>query len=94
MEKYEYGAMSSKYQLEAENKLTAYSAMIFHFEMSSHLIALYSPEEIKKDSWLNPTGAISESLDEVFGGENEFDKYVSEHIPEIQKALDSITQLI
>lgn len=28
---YEYGAMSSKYSLEADNKLTAYAAMIAHY---------------------------------------------------------------
>ena len=27
---YEYGAMSSKYKLEATNKLTAYATMILH----------------------------------------------------------------
>jgi len=86
--------MSSKYQLEAEHKLTAYCAMVLHYRSSAHLIALYGPEEILEDSWLNPFGAISERLDEIFGGENAFDKYVQEHLPEIQKALDSITKLI
>ena len=38
---FEYGAMSSKYRLYAENKYTAYAAMCVHFQMSAHLIALY-----------------------------------------------------
>lgn len=93
--KFEYGAMSSRYSVEADNKLTAYAAMIFHFNESAHLIALYEPENVvKEDSWLNPFGAISKRLDEIFGGEGSFDKYAEEHIEEIKKAYESIEQLI
>ena len=72
---FEYGAVSSKYSNEADNKLTAYVGMIVHFDRSAHLIALYEPKEIvEKDSWLNPfTGEISKRLDEIFGGEGSFD---------------------
>ena len=92
--KFEYGAMSSRYSIEAEDKLTAYAAMLIHFGRSNHLIALYAPKDIvKNDSWLNPFGKISARIDEIFGGEGSFDKYVEEHIPEIKKALESIEQL-
>ncbi|MDQ1139448.1 hypothetical protein [Pedobacter agri] len=94
MEKYEYGAMSSKYQCEAENKLTAYATMVLHFDRSAHLIALYSPAETKEDSWMNITGAISDRLDEVFGGDGSFDKYVEAHIPEIKACYKSIKKLV
>nr|WP_319265367.1 hypothetical protein [uncultured Draconibacterium sp.] len=57
---FEYGAMSSKYQIEAENKLTAYVAMIAHYGQNNHLIAVYEPKEIiKDDGWMNPLGAVS-----------------------------------
>ena len=89
--KFEYGAMSSRYSLEAEDKRTAYAAMCIHFGRNAHLIALYEPKEIvKKDSWLNPFGAIAARLDEIYGGEGEMDKYIESHIEEIRAAYDSI----
>ena len=42
--KYEYGVMSSKYSIEADNKLTAYAAMIIQFNSVPQLIAIYSPK--------------------------------------------------
>lgn len=90
-----YGAMSSKYSLEAEDKRTAYVAMVAHFGRNNHLVALYEPEEIvKNDSWLNPLGFVSARLDEIFGGEGEFDKYANEHIKEVEAAMGTIRQLI
>lgn len=94
MTKYEYGAMSSKYEITAENKLTAYVAMCLHYQKSSHLIMIYSPESSKEDSWTNFTGQISERLDEIFGGKDSFDKYIEDNIEEIQKCYDSIKQLV
>ena len=91
---FEYGAMSSRYSLQAGNKLTAYVAMVCHFGHNNHLIALYEPKEIvKNDSWLNPLGYVSERLDEIFGGEGSFDKYVDEHIEEIREAYSTIKQI-
>jgi len=93
-QKFEYGAMSSKYQISASNKLTAYCAMILHYNSSAHMIALYSPEETKEDSWLNPTGQNSDRLDEVFGGDGSFDKYMKEHFDEVRTAYKSIKRLV
>jgi len=92
MTKYTYGAMSSKFSVMAENKLTAYAAMVYHFDTQAHMIALYEPEETKNDSWLNITGQISERLDQVFGGS--FEKYVDEHIEELKAAFVTIKRLI
>lgn len=89
--KFEYGAMSSRYSLLADNKLTAYAAMCCHFDRVAHLIALYEPQDVvKDDSWLNPFGKISARLDEIFGGEGAFEKYFSEHVEEIKEAYNSI----
>lgn len=90
---FEYGAMSSKFSCEAENKLTAYAAMVYHYNRSAHLVALYT-EECKPDSWLTFEGRISERLDEVFGGEGSFDKYVEDHIEQIKACMKSIQRLI
>ena len=90
----EYGAMSSKYSIEAENKLVAYFAMCVHFGGNAGLIAIYSPEECKKDSWLNPVGYITPRLDEIFGGKGAFEKFGDEHAEEVIAAYRSIKQII
>ena len=91
---FKYGAMSSLYSIEADNKLTAYVGMVAHFGESAHLIALYEPKEIvENDRWLNPLGKISERLDEIFGGPGSFDKYLNEHLEEIRTAYETIKQL-
>lgn len=91
---FEYGAMSSRYRLYAENKYTAYAAMCCHFKMSAHLIALYEPVDVvKDDSWLNPFGAIADRLDEIYGGQGEFEKYFDSHIELIREAYETIEQI-
>ena len=90
---YEYGAMSSKYSIEADDKLTAYAGMIVHFGGNAAMIAIYSPEECKKDSWLFAS-PIDKRLDEVFGGDGSFFEYLDEHMDEIKTAIQSIKQLI
>lgn len=92
---YEYGAMSSKYSIEADNKLTAYAAMIIQFHSNPFLVAIYAPEECKNDSWLMRTDDLETRLDEVFGGEKgAFMKYLNEHDEEIGKACKTIKKLI
>jgi len=93
--KFEYGAMSSRYSIEADNKLTAYAGMIIHFgPQSASLIAIYEPEELMKtDSWLFAS-PIDKRLDEIYGGEGTFYKYLDEHMDEIKAALDTIEQLV
>ena len=93
--KFKYGAVSSVWELEADNKLTAYAAMCCHFGRNAHLIALYEPKEVVEgDSWLNPFGKIAKRLDEIFGGEGSFDRYLEEHREEIIKAFNSIKQIM
>ena len=91
---YEYGSMSSKYKLEANNKLTAYATMVLHYKSSAHLIAIYEPIECKDDSWLNPMGQISDRLDEIFGGKDSFDKYIHDNIEEVKKSYKSIERIV
>lgn len=94
MKTYEYGVMSSRYQIKSENKLTAYATMCLHYNRSAHLVAIYSPEEAKEDSWISLTGQISERLDDIFGGKDEFDKYLENNISEIKECYKSIKQLV
>lgn len=90
---YEYGVMISKFKLSAKNKLTAYATMCLHYQSNAHLIVIYSPEEAKKDSWTNITGQIYERLDEVFGGDGAFNKYLENNIGEIKECYKSIERL-
>ncbi|RYD56983.1 MAG: hypothetical protein EOP56_09255 [Sphingobacteriales bacterium] len=92
--KYEYGAMSSRYEVEADDKLTAYATMVYHYDRSAHLIALYAPEESKKDCWMSFTGEISVRLDEIFGGEGAFDKYVTENLEAVKTCINTIKRLV
>lgn len=91
---YEYGSMSSKYRLEANNKFTAYATMIFHYKDSAHLIAIYEPKECKDDSWMSFTGTISDRLDEIFGGVGSFDNYIKNNIEDIKKSYKSIERIV
>lgn len=89
---YEYGAMSSKYSLQAKNKLTAYSVMLLHYENNNHMVAIYAPEEAKKDNWLNPFGKIADRLEEIFGGDCE--DYIKNNIDEIRECYKTITKIV
>lgn len=94
MIKFEYGAVSSKFQCEAENKLTAYATMCMHYHSQPNLVAIYSPEEYKKDSWMSFDGKCADRLDEVFGGENGFDKYVEANADVIRACYKTIKRLV
>ena len=92
---FEYGIMSSKYSIEAENKLTAYAAMIMHLgPASTAFITIYSPEESRKNDSQLLAYPIVKRLDEVFGGEGSFFKYLGKHQDEINKTLDTIKRLV
>ncbi len=91
---YEYGAMSSKFSLEAENKFTAYVTMCCHYTKSAHMLVIYSPESSKQDQWISFDGQISERLDEIFGGPGSFDKYMDENADAIQECYDSIKRIV
>lgn len=91
---FEYGAVSSKFSCQAENKLTAYVAMCVHYNRSAHLLVIYSPEECKNDAWTSFDGKISARLDEIFGGPGAFDKYVDENGPAIAACYRTIKRLV
>lgn len=91
---FEFGAMSSRFRLQAENKFTAYAAMVLHFYSNPHLVALYEPEDLaKQDSWLMHT-PVEPRLDEIFGGKGSFMKYLREHKEEIKEAFQNVEKII
>lgn len=91
---YEYGAMSSKYSLQAANKFIAYATMVYHYDRQAHLIMIYTPVECKEDVWTAFDGKISERLDEIFAPVGGFDKYVEEHIEEVRECMKTIAQVV
>ena len=99
---YEYGAMSSKFSLQAENKLTAYATMVMHYNQSANLMVIYSPEECKEDEWTTFDGKISKRLHEIFGGigdyvpeqNDAFDKYIEDHLEEVKACYATIKRLV
>lgn len=92
--KYEYGTMSSRFEIQAENKLTAYAVMCLHYQNNAPLVAIYEPEEAKEDSWMSFDGKISARLDEIFGGENAFDKYLENNVDSIRACYKTIKRLV
>jgi len=91
---YEYGAMSSKFSIEAKNKLTAYATMVLHYHKGNHLVVIYSPESSKSDSWTSFSGKVSERLDDIFGGIGSFDKYLEDNIDDIRVCYKSIKRIV
>jgi hypothetical protein len=91
---FEYGAMSSKFSIEAENKLAAYVAICTHYNRSAHLVVIYSPEECKGDQWTSFDGKISKRLDEIFGGPGAFEEYTDKNIDAITEAYKSIKRIV
>jgi len=92
--KIEYGAMSSRYSIEANNKLSCYAGMVLHFGGNANLIAIYSPEECRADSWLMAS-PLEERLNEIFGGgERAFFNYLDNHTEEVYAACDTIKTIL
>lgn len=94
MIKFQYGAMSSKYELEAPNKFVGYATMLSHYSQSPHLVLIYSPEEYKQDNWASFDGKIAERLDEIFGGKDSFDKFFEDNIDAIKTCYETIKQVV
>lgn len=91
---FEYGAMSSRFRLQEENILTAYAVMALHFATCPQLVAIYEPEYLAKhDSWFMHT-PVEPRLDEIFGGNGAFIKYLNEHKEEIKEAYRNIERII
>ena len=88
----EYGIMSNKWSVEADDKLICYATIILHLKDSVPMIALYEPRDIVKvDSWLfHPKP--EDRLKEVFGQDPI--KFIDEHIEEIKTAYETIKKLV
>ena len=94
MQKYEYGAGSSRFKLEATTKFIAYAAMCVHYQEQANLLVIYEPEESKKDCWFDFTGNSMNKIDEIYGGKGEFEKFLQGNVQEIRESVKTIKRLV
>lgn len=91
---YGIGTTDNNFTCQAEDKLTAYAAIILQFERLAHLVILYSPDEIvDNDQWFSPDGMIEEKIDALFGGDGAFELYFKDNKEKIQQCFDTITRI-
>lgn len=90
----EYGAMSSKYSLVCYNKFDGYAAILSHYANHPGLVVIYSPEELKVDSWMNFSGDTHKRVDRLFQDFGGFEPYLKSNISEIRKAYKTIKKIV
>jgi len=90
----EYGIMSSKWSVTADNKLTCYAYILIQLNVSASMVVLYSPEEVvKNDSWaFHPN--LSARIDEIFGGTGKFKSYIESHVDEIRECSKTVRRIV
>ena len=81
--------MSSKYQIEAYNKLDAYAAISLYLGVSLPFAVLYEPSDILEDKWV---GDIDKFLS-LFERECEYSVYIYKYQDEIKEAYSTIKKI-
>lgn len=84
-----FGIMSSKYQIEAYNKLDAYAAMSIFFERNLPYVLLFEPSDILEDNWV---GDIEKFLS-LFERECKYSVYIYKYQDEIKEAYSTIKKI-
>ena len=92
--KIEYGAGSSKYSIECEDKFVGYCAILLHYANSPGAVVIYSPEELKKDSWVSFSGKTDENIAVLFKKFGGFEPFIKGHITEMRTAYKTIKKLV
>lgn len=89
----EYGIMSNKWSIEADDKLTAYAAILISQNRNASLVVIYN-EELKSDNWAFADD-LEKRVGEIFGGSpSDFHRFVNTHKKEIRKAFETIKKLV
>lgn len=89
----EYGIMSNKWSIEADDKLTAYAAILISQNRNASLVVIYN-EELKSDNWAFADD-MEKRVSEIFGGSlSNFHHFVNTHKKEIRKAFETIKKLV
>jgi hypothetical protein len=88
-----YGIMSNLWQVEAEDKLTAYAAILISQGANARFVVIFN-EELEADNWTFSKDLIKR-IGEIFGGsETDYENYLKSHKEEIQRALHTIKKLV
>ena len=87
----EYGIMSNKWSVEADDKLVCYATILIHLGTNGYNMVMLYNKECKNDQWAFSEN-IYERLYEIFG-EDVF-KFMDAHESEIRKAIKTIKKLV
>ena len=87
----EYGIMSNKWSVEAEDKLVCYATILIHLGSNGYNMVMLYTEECKSDQWAFSDNT-EKRLKEIFG-EDVF-AFMDKHIDEIKKAVKTIKKLV
>lgn len=81
--------LSSKYQIEAYNKLDAYAAMAIFFKRHLPYVLLFEPYEIIKDNWFRD----EKKFLELFGEKVSLNEYLNAHHDKVKEAYLTIKEI-
>lgn len=87
----EYGIMSNKWSVEAEDKSVCYATILIHLGSNGYNMVMLYTEECKNDQWAFSDNT-EKRLKEIFG-EDVF-AFMDKHIDEIKKAVKTIKKLV
>lgn len=87
----EYGIMSNKWSVEAEDKLVCYATILIHLGSNGYNMVMLYTEECKNDQWAFSDNT-EKRLKEIFG-EDVF-AFMDKHTDEIKKAVKTIKKLV
>ena len=80
--KIEYGIMSTKWEIEADNMLTGIAVIVLSVPNAANAMVIYSPKDAPKFAF---SDNLEARLDEIYGGEGCFEKYLESHKTEIRE---------
>lgn len=87
----EYGIMSNKWSVEAEDKLVCYATILIHLGSNGYNMVMLYNEECKNDQWAFSDNT-EKRLKEIFG-EDVF-AFMDKHADEIKKAVKTIKKFV
>lgn len=87
----EYGIMSNKWSVEAEDKLVCYATILIHLGGNGYNMVMLYNDECKNDQWAF-SDDTEKRLQEIFG-EDVF-AFMDRHKDDIMKAVKTIKKLV
>ncbi len=94
LQTYEYGIMSTRYAIKAKTKYIAYATMCLHLQKNVNMIAIYTPESSKQDSWINLEGKTNIILDKLFSDFGGFEEFLKSNVKDIRACYKTVKKII